>query len=133
MEAALREAGIEFSPAHFAACQPTITGGFDAAQSMLRRGLDVDGLVCYNDLVAVGALRACAEHGRPVPEGVAVVGFDDIPLAALVTPSLTTLGLSKHDLGERAAELLLEHMTRGASDQEDLVLEPALIVRSSAP
>lgn len=47
-------------------------------------------LFCYNDLVAVGAVHACSELGRKVPGDVAVVGFDDIPLAELVTPALTT-------------------------------------------
>ncbi len=49
---------------------------------------------CYNDLVAVGALHACRELGRNVPGSVAIVGFDDIPVAALVTPALTTCRVS---------------------------------------
>lgn len=133
LEAALREAAIVFPADQYVACQPTIEGGYDAAQTVLRQHLDVDGLVCYNDLVAVGALQACAERGLSVPDDVAVVGCDDIPLAALVTPSLTTFGLSKHALGERSAEFLLARIKGDGAEHEDLVLEPTLVVRSSAP
>ncbi len=133
LEAALREAGIVFTQDRYAPCQPTLQGGFEAALAMLREHVDVDGLVCYNDLVAVGALQACTQLGRRVPDDVAVIGCDDIPLAALVTPSLTTFGLSKQALGARSAEFLLARIKGGGTEPEELVLEPELVVRSSAP
>ena len=65
-------------------------GGQVAARQLLTDPPEITALFCYNDLVAVGTLQACAELGRRVPEDLAIVGFDDIPIAALVTPALTT-------------------------------------------
>ncbi|UCH11724.1 MAG: substrate-binding domain-containing protein, partial [Fidelibacterota bacterium] len=62
-------------------------------------------LFCYNDLVAIGALQACAALGRRVPDDLAIVGFDDIPMAALVTPPLTTCHVSRYELGDQAMRL----------------------------
>ena len=85
-------AGEDPDPALTRRCDsPDIDGGYRAALSLLSARPDVDGLTCYNDLVAIGALRACAELGRRVPDDVAVAGADDILLASLVTPALTTL------------------------------------------
>lgn len=112
-------------------CAPTEEGGYEAARELFSVHPEVDGLFCYNDLVAIGALRACAELGRRVPEHLAVVGCDDIRLASLVTPSLTTLGAPKYDLGRRAVEMLFHRIEGGA--HEDVVTKPDLIVRDSAP
>ena len=68
-------------------------------------------LFCYNDLVAVGALQTAAVLGRRVPEDLAVIGYDDIHLAALVTPALTTCRVDREALGGRAATLLLQHLS----------------------
>lgn len=113
-------------------CAPTEEGGYKAALELLAAYPELDGLFCYNDLVALGVLRACAELARRVPEDVAVVGCDDIRLASLVKPSLTTLSVSKYDLGQRAVEMLFERIERGG-EQEDIVVRPELIVRESAP
>jgi DNA-binding LacI/PurR family transcriptional regulator len=90
-------------------------------------------LVCYNDLVAVGALQACAELGRVVPDDTAVVGFDDIPLAALVTPTLTTCHIPRYELGVRAMRLLLDQINELPFECTEVVLQPKLVVRASAP
>jgi DNA-binding LacI/PurR family transcriptional regulator len=90
-------------------------------------------LFCYNDLVAVGALRACVELGRRVPGDVAVVGFDDILLAALVTPPLTTCRVPRYELGVQAMRLLLDQINGCPGECQEIVLGPALVVRASAP
>ena len=90
-------------------------------------------LACYNDLVAVGALQACVELGRVVPDDTAVVGFDDIPLAALVTPSLTTCHIPRYELGAQAMRLLLDQINDVPSECMEVVLQPKLVVRASAP
>jgi DNA-binding LacI/PurR family transcriptional regulator len=68
-----------------------------------------------------------------VPGDLAVVGFDDIPLAALVTPALTTCHVPRYDLGARAMDLLLAQVQGGAEECAVIVLQPELIVRESAP
>jgi LacI family transcriptional regulator len=92
----------------------------------------VNGLICYNDLVAVGALQACAELGLRVPDDVAIVGFDDAPLAALVTPALTTLRIPKYEIGADAARMLFERI-QGQRNQAEIVHKPELVICQSTP
>jgi LacI family transcriptional regulator len=93
----------------------------------------VTAFFCFNDLVAVGALQACAELGRRVPEEIAVIGYDNIPLAALVTPPLTTCHAPRYELGSEAVRLLLRQIRNGSSASEEVVLQPHLVIRASAP
>jgi LacI family transcriptional regulator len=109
-----------------------LEGGYRAALALLSENRSIDGLVCYNDLVAVGALRACAEMGLDVPRDVAVVGCDDIMFAGLLSPALTTLRVPKHDIGASAARMLLDRIG-GRSGEDDILLRPELVVRASAP
>ena len=111
--------------------EPTEAAGRDACFALLARHPELDAVVCYNDLMAVGALHATAALGRRVPADVAVVGCDDIRLASLVTPSLTTLRTDTYELGRQAASLLFERMRGGPP--RNLVIAPELIVRASAP
>jgi LacI family transcriptional regulator len=132
-KAALTEAGVPIDTALIAPCAPNLEGGREGAAELLCRRPDVDALLCYNDLVAVGALQAAAALGRRVPEDVAVVGFDDIPLAALVTPALTTLRSDRRALGAEIVRLLLQTLDGCPGGCESVVLRPELIVRASAP
>ena len=68
-------------------------------------------MVCFNDQVAAGAIRACAELGIRVPDDIAITGCDDIQLATLVQPSLTTLQTPKQDIGALAVNMLLERIS----------------------
>src|SRR5215475_5094347 len=63
--------------------------GFEPANELLQRGSDFTAIVCYNDVSAIGAIRACRDHGLQVPADVSIVGFDDVPGAAFHNPSLT--------------------------------------------
>jgi len=114
-------------------CTPHLEGGYSAAQQLLSRQPEIDAFLCYNDLVAVGALQACAEQDRRVPEDIALIGCDDILLAGLVTPPLTTLRSDKRALGAEAIRLLLRRLAGCADGCENVVLQPELIVRASAP
>jgi LacI family transcriptional regulator len=94
---------------------------------------ELSALFCYNDLVAIGALQACNELGRRVPADLAVVGYDDISLAALVTPALTTCRVPRHELGDHSMKLLLNHINGCIDECEEILLQPELVVRASAP
>lgn len=89
-------------------------------------------IFAYNDIMAIGALRAVHERGLRVPEDFSVVGFDDIPQAAFTCPALTTVSQPKLDMGCRGAELLLDLIARKTPPDEvaDL-LEVQLVVRES--
>jgi LacI family transcriptional regulator len=131
--AALAAAGMAYNPAWVRPCSAQVDGGRETARALLADCPELTALFCYNDLVAVGALLACAERGRRVPDEVAVVGFDDIPTAALVTPALTTCHVPRHELGERAMQLLLDRIDGCAEACDEIVIETELIVRASAP
>ena len=114
-------------------CSPVVQGGREIARRLLTAYPELTALFCYNDLVAVGALQACADLGRQVPDDIAIVGFDDIPLAALVIPPLTTCRVPRYELGAQAMQLLLDQIGGCPGECEEVVLQPELIVRASAP
>jgi LacI family transcriptional regulator len=130
---ALTAAGLPLNPLWEHHCAPTVEGGQAAGRDLLCAQPELTALFCYNDLVAVGALQACVELGRVVPRDLAVSGYDDIPLAALVTPPLTTCRAPRYDLGAEAVHLLLNRIRGCAEPCEDVVLQPQLVIRASAP
>jgi LacI family transcriptional regulator len=129
---ALSDAGTRIDERLIRPCPPNPEGGYEEALALLSGRRDIDGLACYNDLVAVGALRACAELGLQVPDDAAVVGCDDIMVAGLLSPALTTLRVPKYEIGACAAGMLLDRIggTRGESE---ILLRSELVVRESAP
>jgi LacI family transcriptional regulator len=114
-------------------CSPTVEGGQAAAHALLLAHPELTALFCFNDLVAVGALHACVELGRKVPRDLAVAGFDDIPLAALVTPPLTTCLAPRYELGAEAVRLLLNRIRGSEKSPKEVILQPQLVIRASAP
>lgn len=129
---AVANLGLSSEEARIRECVSTPSGGYQAACNVLRERPNLDALLCFNDLVAIGALRACIEHGARVPDDVHVVGFDDIVLASLVQPPLTTVRRPKHELGACAIQLMLDHLNNVARER-DIVLPLDLVVRASAP
>jgi len=127
----IESAGLRVDAALIEDGEPSEDGGRFALRALLERRPDVDAVVCYNDVVAIGALSAAAELGRDVPGSLALVGCDDVRLASLVHPALTTLRIDTYALGRVAAELLFERM-RGDAPRH-VVVTPELMVRASAP
>ena len=84
--------------------------GYDLAKKALSasRGKRPSALLCANDMMAIGALEYCRATGRKVPEEVSIVGFDDVPMAPLLSPRLTTVRQPAHEMGVGAAELLID-------------------------
>jgi LacI family transcriptional regulator len=109
-----------------------VEGGCQTTGQLLAHRPETTAIFAYNDLVAVGALQACAAAGRRVPEDMAVVGFDDIPLASLVVPALTTVHVPKYRLGQLVLEMLLA-LLAGKAEPRVVTIAPELVVRASAP
>jgi LacI family transcriptional regulator len=130
---AMEETGLPVSPGWVSHCQPSFGGGYQAAHQLLSTHPELTALFCFNDLVAVGALQACADLDRHVPADTAVVGYDDIPLAAMVSPSLTTCRVQRHELGARAVTALLERLKNCNEGCQQIILQPELVLRQSAP
>jgi len=105
--------------------------GLAGAEALLDRGIDVDGLVCANDELAIGALAALRRAGRRVPEDVAVIGYDDVPDALFTAPPLSSISPDKQALARTALDLLTERV-RGHDGPPRVVLTPyTLVVRES--
>jgi DNA-binding LacI/PurR family transcriptional regulator len=109
---------------------PTPMLGYPFAKQLLARNKPFTALFAYNDISAIGAIRALQEHGLRVPQDVSVMGFDDIPGAMFQTPSLTTVRQPLNRMGEVAAQTLLERI-EGNVDDSDIAIEPELVVRES--
>ena len=107
--------------------------GYNAAKALLERGVDFTALFAFNDISAIGAIRALQETGRCVPEDVSVLGFDDIYAAAFNSPRLTTIRQPLLKMGILAAEALLEMLGNGVDPDRPHVLtvEPDLVLRNS--
>jgi LacI family transcriptional regulator len=125
--------GIEPSAKHEIICEPEEAAGYEATKLLLAQDPDVDGIFCYNDLIALGALQACDELGINVPKQIAVIGFDDIRLASLATPKLSTLRVDKFKLGRVMVQTLLERMRQSPISMDEKMIRPELIIRQSAP
>jgi len=114
-------------------CPPTVEGGQTEATSLLARHPEVTALIAYNDLVAIGACLACEALGRAVPASCAVIGFDDIRLAAMVRPTLTTIRVDKYELGRAAMQRLLTMLDQPETAIPPQVVDVELVIRESAP
>jgi DNA-binding LacI/PurR family transcriptional regulator len=105
--------------------------GYPTTCELLDRQKPFTALFAYNDLAALGAIRALQERGLRVPEDVSVVGFDDIYSAAFNTPSLTTVRQPLRKMGEIAAETLLQRIEGKPDVPSEIAVEPVLVVRES--
>ncbi len=104
--------------------------GYPAVQQMLMRHRDFSAVVCFNDISAIGAIRALHDGGLRVPTDVSVIGFDDLVVASYFVPSLTTIRQPLAQMGATAATMLLKKI-RGEQTPNVLKIEPDLIVRES--
>jgi DNA-binding LacI/PurR family transcriptional regulator len=117
--------------------EPELLRGDWSAQSGYDAGLvladmpEVTAVLCANDPMALGLLRALAERGRRVPRDVSVVGFDDVPEAAFFLPPLTTIRQHFGELGRRAVHLLIDRISGQQTLEPALPIAPDLIVRAS--
>jgi LacI family transcriptional regulator len=131
--AVLEENDLDINPEIIQYCIPTVDGGRDATAQLIQEHPEITALFCFNDLVAIGALQCCHQLGLTVPDDLAIIGYDDIPMASWVTPALTTLKVNFEEMGKAATRLLINHINDCADNCNNLVLEPQLIIRASAP
>ncbi|MGH9432783.1 MAG: LacI family DNA-binding transcriptional regulator [Terriglobia bacterium] len=129
-------AGMPVSPGLMAQLEgdtPSPEAGYVAARKLLSAHVPFTALVAFNDVSAIGAIRALREAGLRVPEDVSVVGFDDIQSAAYQNPALTTVRQPLWRMGKMAAETVLKRTANGidAPYPKTLVVEPELVVRES--
>jgi DNA-binding LacI/PurR family transcriptional regulator len=106
--------------------------GYKPMQALLEKTRDFTAIFCFNDIAAIGAIRALKDAGLAVPADVSVVGFDDILSAAYSTPSLTTVRQPLLEMGKRGAEILLDRIAnRENRYPSEIVMAPEFVVRES--
>ena len=110
----------------------TEAGGLAAMRSLLARAPEVEAVFAASDLMACGALRALREAGRRVPEDVALIGFEDAPVATQTDPPLTTVYQPVEEMGRRMAELLAALIRREPIPDSHVLLDTHLVRRASA-
>jgi DNA-binding LacI/PurR family transcriptional regulator len=129
---ALIKAGIEPDDSLIQAGNYTPTSGYAAMKKFLELPLRPTAVFVASDVVALGAIRAIKQAGLIIPRDIAVVGFDDIPLADYYDPPLTTIRIPSFELGRSVGDRLI-CLVRGESlDQEGVLLESELVIRGSS-
>lgn len=101
-------------------------------ERLLAEHPDLDGVFAGNDLMATGACHVLRDHGRRVPEDVAVIGFDDSSAASACRPPLTTVRQPVEDMAAEMTGLLLDRLAAPDRPATSVIFEPVLVVRDSA-
>ncbi len=109
----------------------TEDGGARAAERLLAMGDRPTALFAVTDMAAVGACGVARRMGLRIPEDVAIVGYNDIPLASRLVPGLTTVHVPIHEFGSAAARLLVEQIETGEATHRRIIFNPQLVVRGS--
>ncbi len=132
---------LKSSPAKTAQHPMSPEIGYEPMKQLLATTRDFTAIFCFNDIAAIGAIRALTEAGLRVPADVSVVGFDDIQSAAFYTPSLTTVRQPLNEMGKRGARILLDRIARLNAQNGDtpsstdltaeVVMQPELVIRES--
>lgn len=130
-QAALTNAGMKYIPGLCAYGEHRKEGGAAAMRQILASGEWFDALIASNDLSCIGAMEVLAQAGLRVPEDVAVVGFDDLPLAAMTDIQLTTVRQPVVSFGYRAVELLTDLIQSGDPSPRHVIMDTKLIVRGT--
>jgi LacI family transcriptional regulator len=110
---------------------PNRRGGFDAIHHLLQLDIQPTAAICFNDVVALGAIEAIQRLGLAPGADFAVIGFNNIPDAAQNIPGLTTIDTAPRQLGEVAAELLIKRIEKPDAPIQTVILQPRLIIRDS--
>jgi LacI family transcriptional regulator len=124
--------GVELDPRRVIEGDFTRGGGQAAVEELLA-GPRFDAVFAHNDLMAVGVLDGLRAAGRKVPDDVAVIGFDDISIAAHTRPALTTVRQPSREMGEAAATMLLDNLNGTELPADPHVVPTSLVIRESAP
>jgi DNA-binding LacI/PurR family transcriptional regulator len=128
---ALEAHGLAFDPERTAFAQFTAESGREAMESLLDLNPIPSAVFISSDTVAIGAVHAVRRRGFRIPDDVAIVGFDDIPMAAYTRPPLTTIHLPAYGLGWGAADLLIRQISREEVPENQILLSTDLVVRGS--
>jgi LacI family transcriptional regulator len=131
--AALRQHGLPVNEDLVIHCEFDRAHAYRATEQLLDSGQQPDAIFTVSDRLAIGALLALRQRGLRVPEDIALVGFNDEPLASLLTPTLSSVGQPAFEMGKVAAQLFLEQLnSESVLPPRTITLKPTLMVRESS-
>lgn len=123
--------GISFDESLTITSPVSRDGGFEAVKRLLKLPNPPTAALCYNDVVAFGAMLGLQSENRQPGKDFGIIGFDNVADAALVRPALTTISITPSQVGEEAAKLLLERIAEPQKPARRVILKPELIIRES--
>jgi DNA-binding LacI/PurR family transcriptional regulator len=126
----LEECGIRLNPAWIVEGDHTMEGGIDAMGRLLQ-GRAPTAVMCSNDMTAIGVMHKLYRAGLRVPDDLSVIGFDDIHMAQVTIPPLTTIQMSCFELAQAAVTALRSHVEEGAEPKRSYKIDTQLVVRES--
>lgn len=133
-EEGLEKAGLPLCPEYIiSGTTSRPENGINGMNGLLALADPPTAVICYNDMIAIGAIKAITQAGLSVPHDISVAGFDNIDLAQYVTPPLTTFHQPRYQLGQEAAKMILHilQQDKGAQRPDAVVLHGELIIRQS--
>ncbi|MDI6602013.1 MAG: LacI family DNA-binding transcriptional regulator [Thermoanaerobacteraceae bacterium] len=125
----LKNNGLEYNEGIIKECQFSIESGYVKTKELLN-GNKVDALLLTNDVAAIGAMRAAAEMGFKIPEGLSIMGFDDISFSAYYMPSMTSINQPTYDMGAVATRMVIK-LISGEQVEKMVLLPHKLVERES--
>jgi LacI family transcriptional regulator len=128
---ALERAGIAFSESYVERGDWSLQGGYEAMKRLLRRVPDLTAVFAHNDWLAIGAMRALREAGRRLPGDMAIIGYDDLPVAAFTDPPLATMRQPMQQVGKVATKMLIELVEDPDAERKTVLLKAELVHRDS--
>ena len=129
---AIEEAGITQDPALVATGDFTQESGVGAMERLLNDRRDIDAVFAASDLMAAGAMSVLEAAGRRIPQDVAVVGYDDSPVASTLRPRLTSVHQPIEEMGREMARLLIDQVEGRDTVQRRVILATELVKRASS-
>ncbi len=128
---ALDECGIDHRPEWQVEGDHTLEGGIKAMEKILECASRPSAVMCSNDMTAIGVLHKAFRVGLRVPADLSVIGFDDIQMAKVTIPPLTSIQMSRVDLAKAAVKALKAHIVEGGNPQREYKIDTHLVVRES--
>ena len=128
----LGELNLSMPPEYFVQGELTQETGYEAATSLLALPEPPSAMICFNDLMAFGAMSAIQSKGLVVGKDISVTGFDNIPSAEYSHPPLTTLFQPVYQIGAKVCEMLIQIIRGEPLEESQITLKPELIIRESS-
>jgi DNA-binding LacI/PurR family transcriptional regulator len=129
---AIQNAGLTVDQALITEGRFTRDWGYLCARTLLQRGTPIDAVFAGNDAIAMGAIQAFTEVGLRVPDDIAIIGFDDLPIATQNAPHLTTIRQPILQKGARATILLIDLIEGRGQQPTQILLPTQLVIRQSS-